>query len=101
MAASRRARSNPKQIGNVLEKLFRDLGLNRRLKQYDVLTQWGEIVGETLARVSEAKRIDNGILFVRVKSSAWRNELALRKREIIKKICSRTPRGTIKDIRFQ
>ncbi|MGB9772786.1 MAG: DciA family protein [Bacteroidota bacterium] len=100
MGPLRRTQSNPQPIGNVFDQLFRQLGLTRRLHQYDVVAQWKEIVGEQIAQVSEATRVENGVLFVHVKSSAWRNELLLRKQEILARIQLRF-RGTgIHDIHF-
>jgi predicted nucleic acid-binding Zn ribbon protein len=81
--------SNPQQLGALLTKFLDELGLSRKLRQYDVVSSWPEIVGERIARVTEAYKIDRGVLFVRVRTSEWRNELLMRKPEILQKINAR------------
>ncbi len=81
--------SNPQLLKVQLTKLLDELGLSRKIQQYDVVLSWPEIVGEKIARVTEAYKVDRGILFVRVKTSEWRNELLMRKPEILQKINAR------------
>lgn len=78
--------SSPQQLGTLLAKLLDEFGLRRKLKEYDVVTAWPDIVGEKIAKVTEAYKIDRGVLFVRVRTSEWRNELVMRKPEILQKI---------------
>jgi predicted nucleic acid-binding Zn ribbon protein len=97
---NKRASSRPRTLGDAIQELFRQLGVTKRLQQYDVLNQWGDIVGERIASVTTARKIENGILFVDVKTAPWRAELALRKRDILERIRIRTGRTILKDIRF-
>jgi predicted nucleic acid-binding Zn ribbon protein len=50
--------------------------------------------------VTVATRISKGILFVRVKTSAWRNELSMRKEEIIRRINAALGEEIVTDIKF-
>jgi len=84
--------SNPQPLGALLKKMLDELGLSSRLRQYDVVSSWPEIVGDQIARVTEAYKVDRGILFIRVRTSEWRNELLMRKPEILQKI---NAQGTI------
>ncbi|HWP81820.1 MAG TPA: DUF721 domain-containing protein [Bacteroidota bacterium] len=96
-----RKRSSTKPIGQALQDLVSSLGIDRRLQEYRAVTEWEEIVGEHIAKVSSPVRIAQGVLVVRVRVSTWRNELTLRKKEIIQKLNAVIGDGTIKDIRFQ
>jgi predicted nucleic acid-binding Zn ribbon protein len=78
-----------------------DLGIGPTLRQYDVLTSWAEVVGEQIARVTTAQRIENGTLFVGVSSGAWRNELSMKRLAIMEKLNRKAGAQVVKDIRFR
>lgn len=79
---------------------MRDLGIEKPLHEYGALTSWDEIVGEQIAKISRAERIDNGVLIIKVSSAPWRSELSLRKTEILRKVAARVGNGVIREIRF-
>lgn len=88
-----------KTLETAIQELVEKLGL-RKIREYDAVTRWPDIVGEQIARVTEAVRIDRGVLVVRVKNGPWRNELTMRKREILEKTNSHLKDVQIRDIRF-
>ncbi len=92
-------KSEPQPLGLLLGRVLQELGLKEKLRQYDVVTAWPELVGEKIAKVTKAYRIDRGVLFVRVETSEWRNELVMRKPEILKKI--NTGERIVTDIVFR
>jgi len=96
-----RPSSHSKDLGSSLDQLADGLGIRRKLSEYDAVLQWETLVGEHIARAASAVRITNGVLVVRVRTSSWRNELSLRKAEIIKTINTGLGRDVVKDIRFQ
>ncbi len=65
------------------------------------MLQWEFLVGEHIAKAATAVRIVKGVLLVKVKSSTWRNELNLRKQEIISTLNRGLGQDVVKDIRFQ
>jgi predicted nucleic acid-binding Zn ribbon protein len=91
----------PQPIGIALQQLTHHLGIAKTLRQYDVLASWESIVGQRIARVTEAQRMDNGILYVGVTTAPWRAELSMMRRDIVKKINSRIGTKIVKDIRFR
>ncbi len=93
-------KSNPQPVGGVLATLMEELGLGKKLKQYEAVRIWEEVVGERIARVATPSKIINGILIVKVEKSTWRNELSLLKREIIAKINAALKEDIVKDIKF-
>ncbi len=74
------------RIGNVFTQLFNDLGINKAIQQNMAVSRWAEIVGERIAQISEAERIENGVLFVKVSSPVWRNELVFMKSNLINSV---------------
>jgi len=87
-------------IGNVFNQLFRDLGIDKAIQQNKAVSQWSEIVGERIAEFSEAERIENGVLFVKVSSPVWRNELVFMKSSLIDSINKALAKNIVKDIKF-
>ncbi|MCZ6820821.1 MAG: DUF721 domain-containing protein [Calditrichaeota bacterium] len=89
-----------KTLGSSLFGFLRQMGMETRVKEFEVLGKWPEIVGEKIAGVTTPQRVSEGILFVKVKSSSWRNELVYMKQGILSRIDKEVGRGVIKDIRF-
>lgn len=96
-----RGKNQPKAVGAALQDLVRHLGLERNLEDYQVITFWPEMVGEQIARVTEAQRMENGVLFVSVSTAPWRAELSMKRMEIMKKINSMLGKNVVKEIRFR
>ena len=90
-----------KTIGSALDELVKGLGIQKKLQEYDAVVYWEKVVGERIAQVATATRILQGVLFVHVKTSTWRNELTLRKKEIIDKLNVVIGINVVKDIKFQ
>ena len=84
-----------------MSALVNDLGIGPALAQYDVITSWPDVVGEQVARVTVAQRIDNGVLFIGVSSAAWRAELSMKRLAIIDKLNAKAGAYVVKDIRFR
>jgi predicted nucleic acid-binding Zn ribbon protein len=96
-----RPTSRIKTIGDALDELIGSLGIQNKLREQNALEYWDKAVGDRIAEVAKPTRITKGVLFVSVKSSAWRNELSLRKAEILGKINEALQEEIVKDIKFQ
>ncbi len=73
-------------LGEAITSFYRDQGFEVRVKQADVFRLWKNIVGEAIAENAKPERFDKDILFVKVKNSAWRNELRYMSEDIRRKI---------------
>ena len=91
----------PKRIGSAIAATLGQLGLEMKVKQYEVLEIWAEIVGEQIARVAIPERITDGKLYVSVSRSTWRNELLFLKKELIAKLNHAMNQDIVKDIIFR
>ncbi len=87
-------------IGNVFTQLFHDLGINKTIQQNMAVSRWSEIVGERIAQISEAERIENGVLHIKVSSPVWRNELVFMKSNLINSVNEKLAKNVVKDIKF-
>jgi predicted nucleic acid-binding Zn ribbon protein len=65
-----------------------------------VIKAWKEAVGEKLSKITEVIKYENNILFIRVKSSAWRNEFFHIENEIKTKLQERLGNIKISKIMF-
>ncbi len=87
-------------LGHSIAKLLRNMGIEEKVKEYQAINEWSQIVGENVSKVTKAQRVVNGILFVKVKNSSWRNELIYMRQEILIKLDKTVGRGIIKEVRF-
>jgi predicted nucleic acid-binding Zn ribbon protein len=98
---SKTPHTSVKAIDSALDELVSGLGIKKKLQEYDAIVYWERVVGERIAQMTTATRILQGVLFVHVKTSTWRNELTLRKKEIINKLNIEIGINVVKDIKFQ
>jgi len=87
-------------LGHSITKLLRNMGIEEKVKEYQAINEWSQIVGENVSKVTKAQNVVNGILFVKVKNSSWRNELIYMRQEILIKLDKTVGRGIIKEVRF-
>ena len=88
------------RVGDLLPAVLKSIGLDRKLKQQEIISIWPEVVGAEIAARTQAYKVDKGVLFVRVDHSAWIQELHFMEKEILKKLKNRAPDIDIKRIRF-
>jgi predicted nucleic acid-binding Zn ribbon protein len=74
-------------VGEALAGYLRRTGLKTRLDQASVVTEWARLVGGPVARVTEPEGVtEDGILFVRVATAAWMQELQMMSPDILRKL---------------
>jgi len=87
-------------IDKVLKRTITNLGLDRKIREFDAVRLFAEVVGEKIAQKAQAVKIDRGTLTVRVASSAWRQELNYTKAEMIDKLNAALGDNIVTDIYF-
>ena len=94
-------KSKPTKVADILTGVLKSAGLSDRLGQAAVVAAWPDLVGERIAGAAVPESVAaDGTLFVRVKSSAWRQELSLMTPEVLSLINGDRPAGRIKRIRW-
>lgn len=88
------------KIGDILPSILKAAGLDKKLREREVLSFWPEVVGEDVAARTQAVKIHKGVLYVHVSHSAWMQELHFIEKEIIEKLKTKTPDIKITQIRF-
>lgn len=69
-------------VGDLLGQLMNSLGIADRVYEQRVLQEFDRIMGPEFCRRVHAVKIDRGVLFLQVASSAWRQELYYQKQLI-------------------
>lgn len=94
-------RSRPVAVSEALEGYFARAGLAKRVAQAQVIPDWPGLVGPQIAAVATPESVTpDGVLFVRVSTSAWMNELQLMTPEIMARLNAGRAAGRITTIRW-
>lgn len=94
------SRKKTQSIADALQTLLKDMGIEKKVCEQEVINEWSEIVGSKISAVTQIVRVEDGVLLVRVKNSSWRNELTFLKPKIVEKITQDYRGSQIRDIRF-
>ena len=89
-----------RSISDLIKEFSRQANVSGKLRAYQVVGDWEPTVGEAIGRNTEISRVENGTLYVKAATSAWRNELVFMKPSILKKIKENYPDSGIEDIFF-
>ncbi len=80
------AKHSMETIGQIIRRVLARQGMEKGIKEGEVLAEWENIVGSAVAKHTEAIALESGILFIKVNDSTWRNELSLMSEELKGKI---------------
>ena len=85
-------------IEEVVNNYLKALGIDKKMKEARIINLWEETVGISVAKVTTNIFVNNGTLFVKIRSSVVRNELMMLKEGIMKSLNNRVQENIIKDI---
>lgn len=94
-------RGKLEKIDTRLKRVLRRLNLEYEILSRKILDFWPEVVGEKVSLHTEAEKVKDGILFVRVDNPVWSNELRFYKNDYIKKLNEKVEKKIIKEIQFR
>ncbi|PLX31517.1 MAG: hypothetical protein C0600_05460 [Ignavibacteria bacterium] len=89
------------RFGAALRDALRRQGIERSVREQDVLVRWDEIVGLAIARQARPLRLHHGVLWITVQDAAWRQELSLMRLELVEKINAAVQDEVVKEIRLR
>jgi len=96
-----KAGRNPQRVGAVLEKTLKNMSLEGKLKEHEVWNVWNTVVGEHVSRHAQPDFVRNRILFVKVSSSPWMQQLSYMGKGIVETLNKRLGSHVIEEIRFK
>ena len=88
------------QLRKVLKKTIENSGFKNAILQENAVFVWPDVVGKNISKISKATNVDKGVLFIKVESATWKQELYMQKNEIINKINKKIGSKAIKEIRL-
>lgn len=93
-------KKSPKKLGEIVRSVLSERGYLKQCLEVEIMKKWPDIVGEKISKVTECTDVRGGVVYVRVFSSSWRNEISFLKKEILDKIKKESRCKTITDIVF-
>ena len=79
-------RTDSEQVGGVILQYLREFGLETPLNEHRLLQAWDKVLGPAVSRYTKELRIYNQVLFVTITSAALRNELMMRRTELVARL---------------
>ncbi len=93
-------KEGPVRLGNILDGVLADCGLDDRLAERTLLTAWPDLVGERLAQHVRAVDLREGVLLLDADHGAWRQEITLMLPQIRQRCIERFGADAVIDIRW-
>jgi predicted nucleic acid-binding Zn ribbon protein len=100
MNRPRRKSGQPTPVGDILQSMLKETGLEKKVREYAALAEWDKIVGVAVAEQTAPQDIKGGVLFLRVKNAAWRSQLAFFKKDIIQKVNAHAGKKIVRSVFF-
>nr|WP_093007812.1 DUF721 domain-containing protein [Thermus arciformis] len=100
MLGARRGGPVPWRLKEVIPEALKRAGGKERLRRGLVLAAWREVVGPSLARLTEAVALEEGTLWVQVPDPVVAHQLTYHRLHLLRRYEERFP-GMVKEIRFQ
>src|SRR5689334_14969737 len=88
--------------GDLMPKVLKDLRIDRRRSEAEVLKVWNNLIDPTLVAHAQPTGLHKGTLFVTVDSSVWLNEIVrYRRKEILDRLQHSFGREVVARISFR
>ena len=95
-------RNNEQSLGEVLKHFLKANGLEEKVLETEIYGRWEELAGRAINLKTRKVKLQDGQLTVYLTSSVLRNELLMRRTELLERINQRLmPRIKLKAIDFR
>ena len=89
-------------IADIMAKVLEQKGMTERVAQVGAMDDWAQVVGRQIASVTEPLSVTaDGVLWVRVTTAAWMNELSLLAPTLLQRLNAVPGRLPVKQLRFR
>lgn len=92
-------RREVKSVADVLQQLLREEGLETTLQQKRLIDSWETVTGRIVARYTTEKFIQNQTLYVKIVNPALRQDLAMMRQQLVKRLNEQVGSFIISDIK--
>lgn len=90
----------PVEIGGILEKVLKNLGISGQLKLIRIMTQWERIFGPPISLITFPRDLKGKTLFVDVQDSVWLQQLTFMDKMIMDKVNQGLRSKSVEKIHF-
>ena len=91
-------KTNTEKVGGVILQYLREMGLETPLNEHRLIQAWDTVLGPAVSRHTKELKIYNQVLFVTVSSAVIRNELMMRRTELVARLNSQVGAQVITQI---
>ena len=91
-------KKNETTLGDAIKAYLKAMGLERKLKEHQLINSWEDTLGKAVAASTEKIYINNRVLFVQLNSSIIRQELQMMKTALIARLNQNAGENLISDI---
>lgn len=92
-------RREVKSVADVLQQLLREECLETPLQQKRLIDSWETVTGRIVARYTTEKFIQNQTLYVKIVNPALRQDLAMMRQQLVKRLNEQVGSFIISDIK--
>lgn len=93
-------RNYPQTISAIIDDIFKEKQMEDTLLMHRALSLWPQIVGASINRMTIARRVENGTMYIRINSSVVRHELMMHRTELLNALNSAAGANVITEIKF-
>ena len=79
-------KTDSEKVGGVILQYLREMGLETPLNEHRLIQAWDKVLGPSVSSYTKEIRIYNQVLFVTLTSAALRNELMMRRTELVSRL---------------
>lgn len=79
-------RTQTRSLKEIIEEVLHESGMDKKLKERDLISKWEDMVGRNIARSTTSIYIRERKLFITIRSSVIRNELMMIRKGILQEI---------------
>ncbi|MCS7068424.1 MAG: DUF721 domain-containing protein [Meiothermus sp.] len=92
--------SKARPSAEIVAQILRQKGFGLGIERGRALLLWPEVAGPALSAISEAERLEEGVLVVRVADSVVAHQLTYLREEFLRRYQEQLP-GVVRELRFQ
>lgn len=92
---------NTQKLGEIIDEYLRALRLRQRVKEFEVIRYWEEILGKIVAEKTTRIYIKDKVLHVQIQSAVLKHELMMQQDLIIKTLNEKAGEQVIEKIIFR
>jgi predicted nucleic acid-binding Zn ribbon protein len=95
-----RKKKNEQSLSDAIDQYLQAFGMTERMAEMDAIAAWEKQMGPVVAKHTTELRIRNGLVTIRVSSSALRQELNFSKDKIIQIMNEAAGRVVVREVKI-